>query len=226
MGGIFGGSKSKQKSKSSNQAYGYIKDTFSPLTQYAGTGAESLSALLGGDSTGFDAYKRATGFDAMAEQGSRGITGNAAAGGLLRSGSTAKGLQEYGNNIQNQYVQQYMQQLLGLSGLGMGAGQLISGAGGVNKSSGSSNNKSGIGGLVGGVASGIAASDRRLKKDITKVGALPNGLNVYEFTYINDSGPHVGVMADEVAKLMPEALGPVVDGYMTVNYNKIEQGVL
>lgn len=222
MGSIFGGSKSK--STSSNQAYGTLSTAFSPLLGYAQQGAQGLAALLGGDTSGFEAYKRATGFDAAAETGSRGITGNAAASGLLRSGSTSKALQSYGTNLQNQYSQNYLDNLLSLANTGLQAGNVLSGAGATSTST--SKSKSGLGGLVGSIASGVAASDRRLKKNIFEVGKLKNGLKLYQFRYINNEGPFVGVMAQEVKELMPEALGPEVNGYMTVNYEVIKDGAL
>ena len=82
------------------------------------------------------------------------------------------------------------------------------------------------GGFLGGLASlGGAAitkfSDRRLKTGIRKIGELASGLGVYAYTYIWSPKPEVGVMADEVAKLRPEALGPMVLGYQTVNYGAL-----
>lgn len=154
MSNIFGGS--KQKSTSNNQAYGYIKDAYSPLTQYAGTGAEGLAKLLAGDASGFNAYKGATGFDQLIQEGSRGITGNAAAGGLLRSGGTGKAIANYGNMMQNQYADQYLNRLLNLSGLGMNAGQLIAGAG--QQSTSTSKSKPGLSGLIGAAAAGAAGN--------------------------------------------------------------------
>lgn len=62
-----------------------------------------------------------------------------------------------------------------------------------------------------------ALSDRRLKEDIIKIGELANGLNVYSFRYLYDPLPRVGLMADEVEQIMPEAVGER-DGYKTVNY--------
>ncbi len=59
------------------------------------------------------------------------------------------------------------------------------------------------------------ASDRRLKKDIEKVGELEDGLGVYRFNYIDPKhgeGRYQGVMADEVADKRPWALGPKIDG--------------
>lgn len=221
MGGILGGSKQKSQSSSSNQAFQYLKDTFSPLTSFAGSGANALQALLSGDTSGFENYKRATGFDAMAEQGSRGITGNAAASGLLRSGSTAKALQNYGTQLQNQYAGSYMDRLLNLANLGLGAGQLISGAGQTSNSTSSGKSKNGLGGLIGTVGASLAASDRRLKKNIFKITTRDDGLNVYQYRYLDGEGPHIGVMADEVLKIKPEALGPTINGYMTVDYSKL-----
>ena len=83
------------------------------------------------------------------------------------------------------------------------------------------------GGILGGLASlGGAAitkfSDRRLKRNIEQIGKLANGLKVYAYNYIWSSKLEVGVMADEVAKTRPEALGPTFFGYATVNYGALE----
>lgn len=77
---------------------------------------------------------------------------------------------------------------------------------------------------AGGAAAGaIAASDRRLKRAIEKVGAFADGLGIYEWTYIWGGGRQRGVMADEVEKLRPWALGPKIMGeYATVNYAALE----
>lgn len=221
MSSIFGGSKQKSSASSSNKSYDFIKNTYSPLTSMAGTGANALQALLSGDTSGFESYKKATGFDAAAEAGSRGITGNAAASGLLRSGSTAKALQAFGNNMQNQYANNYMDRLLAQAGLGFQAGNLISGAGQTSTSTSSGKSKNGIGGFLGSLAGGIAASDRRLKINIFKVKTAKNGLNIYQYRYVDGSGPFIGVMADEVASIRPEALGPEINGFKTVNYDKL-----
>lgn len=221
MGSIFGGSKQKSQSTSYNKAYDQINQTFSPLTGMAAQGGNALSALLSGDTSGFNAYKNATGFDAMAESGSRGITGNAAASGLLRSGSTGKALQSFGSNLSQQFADNYMNKLLSQAQLGFNAGNLITQAGQVGQSTSKGKSKNGIGGLIGSGLSAVAASDRRLKKNIVHFKTRKDGLKVYKFDYIDDTGPFIGVMADEVAKLMPEALGPVIRGYATVDYSKI-----
>lgn len=83
----------------------------------------------------------------------------------------------------------------------------------------------------GSIASASAGSDARLKTRIQKVGSYDDGLGIYDFDYIDDmpasirevcpSGRQRGVMASEVAKLRPWALGPVVDGFATVNYGAL-----
>ena len=76
-------------------------------------------------------------------------------------------------------------------------------------------------------AASMAASfsDIRLKKNIVKVGEEADGLGIYEFDYKDGHGlptdRQLGVMAHEVSQLRPEALGPVIGGYSTVNYKAL-----
>ena len=78
------------------------------------------------------------------------------------------------------------------------------------------------GGLAGGMGGGGAAgSDRKLKKNISKIGKSPSGLNIYSFEYknpIHGKGLFQGVMSDEVPQ---EAVG-TRDGYDTVDYSVID----
>lgn len=80
----------------------------------------------------------------------------------------------------------------------------------------------GAGAQLGSAA--IMASERRVKRDIVKLGEEPDGLGRYSFRYIwdsNDEPPRFGAMVDEVERLRPWALGPVVDGIKTVNYGAL-----
>jgi hypothetical protein len=47
------------------------------------------------------------------------------------------------------------------------------------------------------------------------------GLPVYTYNYKGEGTPMMGVMAQEVAELQPDALGPVVGGYGSVFYGKV-----
>ena len=86
------------------------------------------------------------------------------------------------------------------------------------------NHQAKMGGLFGLGASLIKAipfSDRRKKTDIKRVGTLFNGLAVYGYRLV-DGGPYqIGVMADEVAELMPFAVPVDTDGFMHVDYERV-----
>jgi hypothetical protein len=78
-----------------------------------------------------------------------------------------------------------------------------------------------LGGLMGGAASLMTAfSDRRLKENIKEVGVdQRTSLTLYEFNYKDRPGTrYIGVMADEVELMYPEAVTEV-DGYQAVNYD-------
>ena len=64
-------------------------------------------------------------------------------------------------------------------------------------------------------------SDRRLKKDIGYLFTLPNGIRVYKFRFVGGAHMQIGVMAQEVAEIMPEAVSEGADGYLRVNYNLV-----
>lgn len=133
-----GFNKSSQQSSSENRAFPFLKDALGGTVGFAGSSAQSIADLLSGNSSGFDAFKRATGFNQMLSRGMQGITGAGAARGLLRSGSTGKALVNYGQEKQNETAQSYLQNLLGLGQLGIGAGGVISSAGNTSQSSGKS----------------------------------------------------------------------------------------
>jgi hypothetical protein len=63
-------------------------------------------------------------------------------------------------------------------------------------------------------------SDIRLKKNIKKISTRPDGLNVYEFDYIWGGGRQVGLMAQEVQSVYPDAVSES-GGYLMVNYSKV-----
>lgn len=65
----------------------------------------------GPQTNAFKSYLDSTGYNFQFDQGQRGITGSAAARGLLNSGATAKALTKYGQNIGKSYFSDYMGQL-------------------------------------------------------------------------------------------------------------------
>ena len=85
----------------------------------------------------------------------------------------------------------------------------------------------GFAGTVANVSSmwatgGIFGSDRRLKTDIKKIGTSIKGYNIYRYKYLDQSEEYIGAMADEVFKKNPEAVYRMDNGYMGVDYSKID----
>lgn len=203
MGKIFGGGTKSTTSGTTTKS------------SAAGNYLENLLGVNGDPAAGFNNYLTNAGFAQTQAQGLDQIDAGAAAKGLLRSGSIGKAYGQYTSDLRNQYYNNYLQNILGLANVQNTTD---------STATTSQKKKTGLGGLIKAGATVAAASDRRLKKNIFKVGELENGLNLYQYRYIDNTGPYVGVMADEVELIQPEALGPIVDGYKTVDYSKI-QGV-
>jgi hypothetical protein len=80
----------------------------------------------------------------------------------------------------------------------------------------------GHGGGFGHGGGGGHRSDIALKEDIAPIGRLDNGLAFYRFRYRGGDGTvYVGVMAQEVQTIMPEAVTRGSDGYLQVDYDRI-----
>jgi hypothetical protein len=77
------------------------------------------------------------------------------------------------------------------------------------------------GGGRGGGGGGGRRSDIALKHDVVLLGHLSNGLGYYRFSYLGSSKPYVGVIAQEVQNLVPEAVTRGRDGYLRVYYQQL-----
>lgn len=188
-------------------------------------GAAGTAGAAGGGGNageGYQNYLQLAGYAPAMRQLSQNITGQGAASGILNSGSTAKALQTRGAELNNQFFNNYMQQLAGLSGLGLQAGGLAANTGQVSNSTGQGGGPS-TAGTIASLAGSIIPvfSDRRLKRDIELVHREPDGLGVYLCRYVWEFRKRLMVMADEVAKLRPWALGPRRFGFATVNYGAL-----
>ena len=64
-------------------------------------------------------------------------------------------------------------------------------------------------------------SDVALKHDIVLLGRLADGLGFYRFSYIGSDTRYVGVIAQEVRAVMPDAVTRGRDGYLRVFYGKL-----
>lgn len=147
--------------------------------------------------------------------GAAGLGENAAAGVGNAAVSTGQGI---AGTIQN-------------AGNAQAAG-ILGSANGINNAIGSASNGLGLYSLLGGSFGGgggggyndlfnmsnsmAQMSDRRLKSNIRKIGALRNGLSIYR--YIIDGREDIGLMADEVERVHPEAVVTMPNGYKGVIY--------
>ena len=64
-------------------------------------------------------------------------------------------------------------------------------------------------------------SDRRLKTDIAQIAMLRPGIPLYRFRYIGRDDVHVGVMAQDVLPVVPEAVTTDASGFMRVDYQRL-----
>lgn len=94
----------------------------------------------------------------------------------------------------------------------------IAGLGGTSTGTASGSNTMSGAQQFGTIASGIGnlmpkvnlnISDRRAKEDIAQVGTLFDGTPVYRFRYIGQPAFQIGLMADDIEKVMPEAVGQI-----------------
>ncbi len=127
-------------------------------------------------------------------------------------------------------------QAAGLSG-GTTAGQNLSSTlgqqqsstlGGANTAQASSGTQSGTSktttdpGLMGYLSAGAgilgALSDERVKEDSEPIGKTFDGQTIYKFRYKGHPETHIGLMAQEVEKHHPEAVGDI-GGLKTVDYD-------
>lgn len=77
-----------------------------------------------------------------------------------------------------------------------------------------------MGGLFGLGAARIMASDRRVKTNVSRIGTRPDGLGVYAYEYVWGGGRRIGVMADEVEAIYPEAVLDI-GGIKAVDYGRL-----
>jgi len=128
---------------------------------------------LGGDPAAaqqaFQQWQDSTGFQHRLNTGQQAITGNAAASGMLGSGSTLKALQQHGQNLGTQSFDNYFAQLGGLGQGGMAATGMLGQA-------------AAQGGAVGAQAmygAGMGAADARAQGWDSLFGGVSGGLGAW-----------------------------------------------
>ena len=71
---------------------------------------------------------------------------------------------------------------------------------------------------INSAANAFMASDARLKENLKPVGKLNNGLTVYCFNFKGSNTSQIGLIAQEVKEVVPQAVYEGEDGFLKVNY--------
>lgn len=195
------------------------------------------------------ALEQGAGFQARVRQGEEALLQRASATGGLRGGNIQAALAQFRPQMLQQEIETQYGRLGGLTSLGqqsaagvgtagMQTGARVAGLYGdvgaaqAGKELAQGQAMAGLfnlpaqflgmqyGAKVGTPGFGNIFSDRRLKRNIVKIGTRPDGLGVYEFEYIWGGGRQIGLMAQEVQGVYPDAVGEA-GGYLTVNYSKV-----
>jgi hypothetical protein len=245
MGGIinnlFGGGSSKQMDKALDFAKDVYKENKAMATPWVTGGGDAFNSynsfLTGaGQEDAFQKYLQSGDYEFTTKQGMEAINQNMAAKGLLNSGSTLKALTQWGQDNAMKYRENYMDRLLQSAGIGAGVmGNLMGASNNSSEQIGqlraqkAEGKASGVGNFLNfglGVA-GLIPSDERLKKDKERIGSIKVdgktiGLHAYRYKGEPSTAvKRIGVMAQEIAKKVPRALGPKVGNFMSVDYKEL-----
>lgn len=125
----------------------------------------------------------------------------------------------YGNNAQWDYINRYLASLNG----GYPGGQ-TTGTQMTERSNAGNGFSSMFGGAMGLAGLGLQAysafSDPDLKDDIAVIGHTHDGQPLHLFKYKGDDKPTIGLMADEVERVKPDAVSRHESGFRVVDYSK------
>lgn len=160
----------------------------------------------------------------------KGIGGAAAVPGLFTQNAAQKlGLTQSQLDVPWTQAQRWLQSVLPMAALGSDS------SGTATKTSEESTAGNIMGGIFGGLGalkgvgglSGLTSlltfSDERVKENIEEVGELHDGQPIYSYNYIGDNVPRIGLMAQEVEKLRPDAVVEI-GGVKAVDYGKATEG--
>jgi hypothetical protein len=165
MGGVkdvIFGSKSKEKSESGNLNNDLLTSSLSPALGYTTSGGNMLGNLLGvggapAQTDALNNYANSGGMQFLMDQGQKMVTSSKAAQGLLNSGSYGTALMKYGQGLGSTYLNQYMNNLLDYSRLGLGAGGVLASSGSYSKGSGTGPKQGLLSSFAQGAGSAAAA---------------------------------------------------------------------
>jgi hypothetical protein len=213
-----------------------------------GPGGGTPAAGGGGANSMQQTLQNLPGYQFALDQGSQNILRNQAATGQLNSGATNLDLMNYGQGLANQNYFNYANQLLpfmntantaasGIGGLQSGLGNQLNNsfmtqgnaAFGTQAGIGNAQAQADLAGLtqsgniIGaglGLGSALLMSDERAKDDIEPVGELYDGQPVFRYRYKGDHRHQIGLIAQNVERERPDAVGNIGGGFKGVNYKR------
>lgn len=126
-----------------------------------------------------------------------------------------------GANQRQLALQQSSAPITGLQQIGAALSNLPQSGGSSSSQSSSLSANGTAGNIISTIGSIIGLSDRRTKENIKEIGT-ENGFPIYEFSYKHDSASvkYIGVMAQDIEKLMPTAVSEH-EGIKMVDYSQI-----
>jgi hypothetical protein len=227
--------------ETNKEARNSAKANFQPYADVGKSNIAGLDSLINDPNAQLKYIQDNPFFKSLTDQATQTLFNNQAAKGKLGSGETAEALQNSLLLLGNDLIQQQIRNKKNLVDLGFNAatGQSNADIGvgsnianiqtdqgnsiAASKIAGSNAILEGRQGLMSAIGNtAIAACDMRLKTDIQKVGKLNNGLPLYLFRYKGDDKLHINVMAQDVEKVIPEAVIEI-DNIKFVNMKKVCQ---
>lgn len=138
---------SQQTSVANNQSYPFLQGALGDQATHSADGSNAVRALLGldgdtGQAAAFKNFQDSSGYDFIRQQGLNGIDAGQAAGGNLNSGATFKAKSKYSSGLASNFLNTYLQSLMGLTSSGQQAGSILASAGNTSNSQGTSSGTS------------------------------------------------------------------------------------
>jgi len=128
----------REATAAANQGFDFLRNN--PLLQQAQDQGQTASGLASGllglgenpaaSQQAFDTFRGSTGYNFRLDQGLGAIENRAATAGLLNSGATLKGLNDFAQNTASAEFNNYLNALLGVQTTGINAAGTIGGAAG------------------------------------------------------------------------------------------------
>ncbi len=163
------------------QIYNSNKALAQPYINAGNSAEDELSGFLGlgGDpakiNSAFNTYLNSTGYQFNRDQGLDAVTQSKAVSGLLDSGSAVKALDAYGTGLADQYGQQYVGNLQGLTGAGENAVNALTGAGQAFANASNSNSNSAANVAAGADVANANITTNAINQAVNAFGKFAGG---------------------------------------------------